>query len=139
MTSMPNDWLAPLYYMALGALLFFAAQQLARLGHKPTPRRRGGQARPERRLDFDAEMVDHLDDPLPQSDFDPGRFWVWDNLTRREMKVARLVAQGKQNAQVAQELQISPFTVETHLKHIYLKLKVTSRTELAHVIQELVD
>lgn len=55
------------------------------------------------------------------------------------MQVARLVAQGKQNVQVAHDLQISPFTVETHLKHIYLKLQVNSRTELAHVIQELVD
>ncbi len=55
------------------------------------------------------------------------------------MEIARLVAQGKHNAEAARELQISPFTVETHLKHIYTKLHVRSRTELAHALRELVD
>ena len=88
----------------------------------------------QRRLDFSARLLDPLrQDPLPE------RYWLWDNLTARETEIARLVARGKHNAEVARELQISPYTVETHLKHIYTKLQVNSRTELALVVRELVD
>jgi DNA-binding CsgD family transcriptional regulator len=78
---------------------------------------------------------------LDQFREDPGaaRYWLWDNLTAREMEIARLVAQGKHNAEVARALQISPFTVETHLKHIYANLHFRSRTELAHALRELAD
>ena len=80
----------------------------------------------ERRLDFSARLLDPLrQDPLPE------RYWLGDNLTAREIEIARLVAQGKHNAEVARKLQISPFSVETHLKHFYTKLHVRSCTELA--------
>jgi predicted ATPase/DNA-binding CsgD family transcriptional regulator len=49
-------------------------------------------------------------------------------LTRREAEVLRLVAQGMTNAQVAQELYLSPRTVNGHLNYIYRKLEVTSRS-----------
>lgn len=49
-------------------------------------------------------------------------------LTRREREVLRLVAQGITNAQVAQELVITPRTVNAHLTAIYGKLGVTSRS-----------
>jgi DNA-binding CsgD family transcriptional regulator len=67
------------------------------------------------------------------------RRWQWDTLTPSEMDVARLAAQGHRNAEIANELHISILTVETHLKHIYGKLKIRSRTELARVIRDLVD
>jgi len=53
-------------------------------------------------------------------------------LTQREMQVARLVAIGQTNADVARELTISVHTVESHLKHIYGKLNVSNRSGLAH-------
>jgi DNA-binding NarL/FixJ family response regulator len=49
-----------------------------------------------------------------------------DGLTVREAEVLRLVAQGLTDAQVAQQLVISPRTVNTHL--IYGKISVSSRS-----------
>src|SRR5260221_5164616 len=48
-------------------------------------------------------------------------------LTAREMEVLRLVAQGFSDAQVAEQLVISPRTVNWHLTSIYNKLGVDSR------------
>lgn len=61
----------------------------------------------------------------------------WETLTRREREVARLAAEGRRNAEIAQDLQISTHTVATHLKNIYSKLHVRSRLELAQVIREI--
>ena len=52
-------------------------------------------------------------------------------LTPTEERVARLVAVGRRNDEVAAELGIGTKTVETHLTRIYRKLRVRSRTELA--------
>ena len=52
-------------------------------------------------------------------------------LTAQERLVARLVATGLTNREVASELVISAKTVEHHLSHVYAKLGVRSRTELA--------
>ncbi len=49
-------------------------------------------------------------------------------LTAREMEVLRLVVQGLTDAQVAEQLVISPRTVNWHLTAIYSKLQVTSRS-----------
>jgi len=51
-----------------------------------------------------------------------------DGLTTREVEVLRLVALGLTNPQIAEQLVISPSTVNTHLKSIYGKLQVTSRS-----------
>lgn len=64
-------------------------------------------------------------------------FFLWNTLTPREREVARLVAQGKRNAEIAQDLGSSWLTVATHLKHIYSKLCIRSRTELANVVHNL--
>jgi DNA-binding CsgD family transcriptional regulator len=63
--------------------------------------------------------------PSKRHDFDPSA------LTAQELAVARLVAAGMSNRQVAAELFISIKTVQFHLTHIYSKLNLTSRTELA--------
>jgi DNA-binding CsgD family transcriptional regulator len=52
-------------------------------------------------------------------------------LTAQELRIARLVARGATNREVAGELFLSPKTVESHLTRIYKKLGVRSRTELA--------
>jgi DNA-binding NarL/FixJ family response regulator len=52
-------------------------------------------------------------------------------LSAREAEVLRLVARGLTNTRVAQELYISPRTVDRHLNSIYRKLGVSSRTAAA--------
>jgi DNA-binding NarL/FixJ family response regulator len=49
-------------------------------------------------------------------------------LTAREVEILRLVAQGLSDAQVAEQLVISPRTVNWHLTSIYNKLGVSSRS-----------
>lgn len=52
-------------------------------------------------------------------------------LTGREVDVARLVAKGMTNGQIAEELYIARKTVSSHVSHILTKLGVQSRTEIA--------
>jgi DNA-binding CsgD family transcriptional regulator len=52
-------------------------------------------------------------------------------LTPQELSVARLVAGGRTNREVARELVVSVKTVEYHLGHVYAKLGITSRSQLA--------
>ena len=54
-------------------------------------------------------------------------------LTPRELAALRLLADGKANKEIANELDISERTVKTHLEHLFEKLGVTSRTEAVKV------
>ena len=53
----------------------------------------------------------------------------WESLSSREREVCQLLTEGKDNNAIAESLGISIDTVETHLKNIYKKLNVSSRTE----------
>ena len=55
----------------------------------------------------------------------------WLSLTPTEHRVTSLVAKGHTNEQVAERLLMSPTTVKTHLTHVFTKLGVANRTELA--------
>jgi DNA-binding CsgD family transcriptional regulator len=55
----------------------------------------------------------------------------WASLTPAELDVVRLVSEGLGNKDIAARLFISPRTVETHLTHIYSKLGLASRVQLA--------
>ena len=68
--------------------------------------------------------------PAKRGDVDPHR------LTPQEQAVTRLVALGMSNRQVAAELFVSVKTVQFHLTHIYTKLDVGSRAELAAQYRE---
>ena len=63
----------------------------------------------------------------------PADGWAceWDSLTPAELRVVVLVAEGLTNVSIAQRLCLSRYTVETHLKHVFIKLRVTSRVALA--------
>ena len=59
-----------------------------------------------------------------------------DGLTRREVEVLCLVALGWSDAQVAEQLVISPRTVNGHLRSIYNKINVNSRSAATHYAME---
>jgi DNA-binding NarL/FixJ family response regulator len=56
---------------------------------------------------------------------------VLHNLTGREQEVARLLAVGRSNREIADTLIISEGTVEVHVKHILSKLGLRSRSQVA--------
>ena len=55
----------------------------------------------------------------------------WHPLTTREFEVARKIAEGLTNAELADELAISPKTASSHVEHILAKLGVSRRAEIA--------
>jgi DNA-binding CsgD family transcriptional regulator len=55
----------------------------------------------------------------------------WDSLTPTEWRVAELAAEGLRNLEIADRLVVAPGTVKIHLSHIFAKLGVHSRSELA--------
>jgi non-specific serine/threonine protein kinase len=142
--------------LTLAARLFGSAEaELERLGTLPTPANQAeytrgfaglsaalppeqlSAARSEGRasaLDVAVDQARRLarESDTPRS----GRLPVLD-LTAREYEVARLVARGLSNRQLADELVISEKTVKNHVQRALDKLGVRSRTQLAFRMREL--
>jgi DNA-binding NarL/FixJ family response regulator len=55
-------------------------------------------------------------------------------LTAHELQVATLIARGRSNREISRDLWVSEKTVEAHLTHIYRKLELRSRTQLAVLV-----
>src|SRR6476659_2562009 len=60
----------------------------------------------------------------------------WDSLTDTERAITDLVAEGLSNRQVASRVFLSTHTVAFHLRHVFWKLGVTSRVQLARMAAE---
>ena len=56
-----------------------------------------------------------------------------DQLTPQELQIVRFVAEGLSNKEVAAQLYLSPRTIDYHLRNVFAKLGITSRTQLAHL------
>jgi len=57
-------------------------------------------------------------------------------MTKSELAVAQLAADGLTNREIAERLFVSPHTVNTHLRHVFAKLLVNSRVELTRLATE---
>lgn len=87
----------------------------------------------------EAARPDEPNEPEPVED----RFFAWiediagrTGLTPREAEIARLVARGLSNKQIAAALGISAWTVSTYLRRTYAKLDVHSRAGMIARIAE---
>lgn len=60
-------------------------------------------------------------------------------ITSRELEIIDLIKQGKASKQIASELELSAYTIETHRKNIYRKLQVQSVAELIQRVSKLWD
>jgi DNA-binding NarL/FixJ family response regulator len=60
---------------------------------------------------------------------------AFDELTPQERQIALLLADGQSIRAAAARLFLSPKTVEYHLRKVYVKLGIHSRTELADIIK----
>ena len=103
----------------IGALVLFLLVALlgARSSGAPNPQAPAGEGAAIRGSGWPADLVDPLTD--------------------REMVVLGLLARGKSNAEIANDLAVSRNTVKTHLSHLYGKLAVTSRTQAIVRAQDL--
>ena len=59
-----------------------------------------------------------------------------ESLTPRERRVGELAAKGLTTRAIAELLFVTPKTVEFHLRHVYQKLDITSRSEIADALGE---
>ena len=57
----------------------------------------------------------------------------WESLTKAELAVVQIVAEGRTNREAAAVLFLSPETINTHLRHAFTKLGIRSRVELARL------
>jgi DNA-binding CsgD family transcriptional regulator len=80
-------------------------------------------------LEEDAEKAEVLSSPTLSSSRALKQHFG--GLTAREREVARLVAQGKSNRAIADELVVGISTVEAHITHIFTKLGFSSRAQIA--------
>ena len=60
-------------------------------------------------------------------------------LTRRENEILELIAKGRSTKQIAQQLKVSKFTVDTHRKNIHKKLGIKSNTGLVNYVLKKID
>jgi DNA-binding NarL/FixJ family response regulator len=72
-------------------------------------------------LQIARKVINHFHKTKPASELD--------NLSPRELEILRLLAKGLRYKEIADQLSINIGTVRTHVRHIYEKLHVTSRTE----------
>jgi len=81
------------------------------------------------------EMSEETKPTAAQKNSDSSRFGL---LSNREFEVLKLVEKGLKNAEIAELLFISPFTIKNHVRHIYEKLGVKNRVEAVTLYRDCV-
>lgn len=76
---------------------------------------------------------------MTEQDNQSSRMFQFENLSERERQVANLLLQGKTYRKIADELCISENTVKFHVKNVYLKFNIQSRTQLIDLILDKQD
>ncbi|SEK56879.1 ATP-binding protein [Rhodococcus maanshanensis] len=87
-----------------------------------------------RRLDTEQAIAYALGEAPPVEEESSPDDALIASLTPRETQVARLLAEGLTNKQIAQALVVALRTVESHVEHIFTKLEVNSRTQVAALL-----
>ena len=113
---MPTELYPILAVLCVIVLIIFLYRQFR---HSPPPRERKYE------LEIEPPLV------IGKSD--------WDKLTPRQQEVARHAARGMTDAEIAAQLGITKQTVNAHLKEVYRKLQVNSRTQLANRILDYIN
>ena len=80
-----------------------------------------------------AAAADHLEMASPHRGSRGRPIAGWQSLTPAELRVVNLAATGATNKEIAEELWISPYTVDTHMRHSLAKLGLRSRVALARL------
>jgi DNA-binding NarL/FixJ family response regulator len=131
----PAETVQPVFYIIFGAFMALATVHLWHsLQRRFSHRSANAQAKA---FAFKVHGIDQAEST--SADHQPHRLWHWEALPPIEMEIARLVVQGKYDSEIASDLHISVRAVEAHLYHMYEKLEVRSRVELARTIRDLVD
>jgi DNA-binding CsgD family transcriptional regulator len=60
----------------------------------------------------------------------------WESLRPAELGIAELVAEGLTNREIGARIFLSPHTVDSHLRHVYRKLSINTRSELTRLVIE---
>ena len=76
----------------------------------------------------DTQPIEIVNRGSPARHLPQGASVPTNELTAREIEVLRLLARGLSNNQIAEELVLSPFTVNKHTQHIYDKLSISTRS-----------
>ena len=88
--------------------------------------------------EFFAKPDSKKESPAPSPEELNRRFLAL-GLTRREAEVALLIYQKKTNHEIAEELFISETTVKKHVTHIFEKLGIEKREQIAQIVKENPD
>ncbi len=59
------------------------------------------------------------------------------NLSNRELEILNFIANGFSSREISEKIHISRFTVDVHIKKVYQKLQVNSRTKAVHLAKEI--
>jgi DNA-binding CsgD family transcriptional regulator len=85
-----------------------------------------------------SERRDRLENELPPGAYDAVRFeHRFEQLSARELQISRLVAAGRSNREIADELFLSVRTVETHLLRVMRKARVATRHQLGGFLERI--